>query len=456
MFHKVPFAKPADAYESAEWRLELLGGTLTGGGGGGKASGSGSETTGHTASFSFNASSRLINIRADQKPASLANMQLRFWQRAQKGEPKDARFKLQHEGKIAHKGDIDLKSLGLAGGISLKGFDADRPIEISLVPADYMSSGSGEPTIRVALSNSNWRLDLVLDKRDDSWYVSPQSRLTNIQPARRKLLVYSLRVSIGVSDRGEPQVIELQGEPIGWSSSRFLKELGVAQPVKIEAPLPDNLDFDHDIIVRQVATWDSNPVKRVDFIGVGMNSHMTNNMELTTYKDRKINETGKMEVKGSSASSSNADASDDDEPLIVPYWRIEHRRYLVSTNQVRILPCAIQVIVDQGQMEEVLAALEPMNSRLNFIKTAVNWKHVPAVLPEGVKGSGSIVRRPPPPLGSLPFNPKFSGGVDPTWQPSAAPDHADAAMVELTVYGMVKLFEPPSNKKAAPPKGSKP
>jgi hypothetical protein len=233
----------------------------------------------------------------------------------------------------------------------------------------------------------------------------------------------------------------------------------VAQPVKIESPLPEKPDFDHDVIVRQVATWDSNPVKRVDYIGVGINgnSHMTNSIDLVTHMGIDITKTGVMEVKASSASSKapdNPDASDSesDEPTFIPYWRLEHRRYLASTKQVRILPVAIQVIVDQAQMEEILAAMEPMNSRLNFVKTAVNWKHVPAVPPEGAKGSGSPKK--PAPSGSLPFNPKFSGAVDPTAHSPAPPEQADAAMIELTVYGVVKLFEPPG-KKSPPPKGSK-
>jgi hypothetical protein len=419
MFHKVPYAQPSESYECADWRLELAAGDTKGSGGG-----------------SYSAASRLINIRADEKPASLANLELRFWQKQKNDQAKEMRFKLAHEGKVLHRKDITLKALGVTGGIALKGFESDRPVDISLVPRPAEGSGSGSgDTIHETVSNSNWRIDLVLEKQGNRWSISPESRLTNVQPAKRRLLVSNLELSISVNDH-TPQTITLEGKPLGWGESRPFKELRIPKSVSLDDAELDKADFDHDVVIRQQAKWESNPVKRVDFIGVGYNGHMTNSVELKSHKELDVKVTGEMAVEVPAASDDvPADGSESPETYNVQFWRIEHRRYLTSTRQLRILPVAIQVVVDQAQMQEVLAALEPLNSRLNFTKTAVNWKHIPAVTP------------PPPEKGS------GSGSKDSP--PKPAGDRADTAMVELTVYGMVRLFEPFGKSSTPAASGSK-
>jgi hypothetical protein len=153
------------------------------------------------------------------------------------------------------------------------------------------------------------------------------------------------------------------------------------------------------------------------------------------------------------------------------------------------------LVVDQAQVPEVLAALEPANSRLQFVTTLVTWQHVQLVLPEkkvqnlrpadssdgspvipgAAKGSsdegtgkaglgrGGLGGAPPGgrgggtgggsgirPGGSPPTGSQGSGSSKTVVEDTAG----DPNMVQLLIHGVVKLYEPPSPKVAKPAAGS--
>jgi hypothetical protein len=173
------------------------------------------------------------------------------------------------------------------------------------------------------------------------------------------------------------------------------------------------------------------------------------------------------------------------------------RRYLEVTPQVRRMPVAIVVVVDQAYMQDVLLAFA--NSPLQFQITQVTWKRFRDSLtstgtsgPGGGPGSdietgkgsnfisgegdpdarpGGSSLGPPPrpgaPIGSgsgppMPGIPPMPGGVGPGGPGApgyggsssliASESQITAGLVELSIYGIVSLYEKYSD---APASGEK-
>jgi hypothetical protein len=162
---------------------------------------------------------------------------------------------------------------------------------------------------------------------------------------------------------------------------------------------------------------------------------------------------------------------------------IDRRRYLERTEQVRRMPVALVLIVDQAHVQDVIRALS--NSRLRFQNTQFHYERyrgtislgmpemqagaappVPGAVPNGPPrpGAGGERRggnRPrgvdedvalqglegpgrPGPRGPIPGDPAINPAVD---------EESASNLVELTVYGLISLYEqfPPKTPAGTPP-----
>jgi hypothetical protein len=181
-------------------------------------------------------------------------------------------------------------------------------------------------------------------------------------------------------------------------------------------------------------------------------------------------------------------------------------RYLDVRDQVRWMPIGMDLIVDQGNMQDVLTAVA--NSRLGIQTTQVSWSHVHGIRPSTAEGGGEGGREgvgprspggpggdtagppsppaggygqgsprpgaggpgmagPPPGVGYGQGSPRPGGGSGGPRQPFNPGDYAgfpglggsgasssdpeDANLVELSIYGIAALYErfPPKPSSAA-------
>ena len=150
------------------------------------------------------------------------------------------------------------------------------------------------------------------------------------------------------------------------------------------------------------------------------------------------------------------------------------KRYLARTPQVRRMPVGMVVVVDQAYLQDVLLALS--NSPLRFQITQVAWTRYRGTLDgAGIGGAGSTgvgsggvdsapvgtvnfggigepgrapgFGPPRPPIGTAPppypgSEGGMSGGYPGSGGPSAVSDsQITSGLVELSVYGIVSLYE---------------
>ncbi len=505
-FHRMPYASTPHTYQSANWELELVLNApekkAPAAAPGAKSGSAGSGSAAPAAAGLFlSPTSKLINIRADQAAASLKDLRLRLSQPRGRAEP--ILVSLSRPGEPlafdpSKKKAVKFEELGVKEPIELVNFDSRLPIDAMMVSEGGDSSPTDENVKRLRLRNNAWEVDLLFKKQGNNWFIDPMSRLTNVHAARRKMPVFSLKLKcVGlvnvVKGSGVSNVMELGGDPIAWSLSRSFKDLGVREPIKIELDL-DRPDLDHAIELSQEPTTDASPVKKIEDIELGLNSSLTAGVPLVARKSPQAPAASSAPAQPAAGSRGKTSAPGSGEVQAAADG-VNLARYLASTDQLRTLPVAIVLVVDQAQVPEVLAALEPANSRLQFVTTLVTWQHVQLVLPEkkvqnlrpadssdgspvipgAAKGSsdegtgkaglgrGGLGGAPPGgrgggtgggsgirPGGSPPTGSQGSGSSKTVVEDTAG----DPNMVQLLIHGVVKLYEPPSPKVAKPAAGS--
>ena len=128
--------------------------------------------------------------------------------------------------------------------------------------------------------------------------------------------------------------------------------------------------------------------------------------------------------------------------------KLHRKRYVQCNDQVRRLPLAFVVVVDQAHRSEVLAALA--SSQLHIQTTQAYWRHreaPPTTTPERPMGD-----RVPMSVGGV-------GTTDKTKIDASGPSELNRNLIELTVYGIASLYErypprpPPTTTEGGPPGG---
>jgi len=355
---------------------------------------------------------------------------------------------------------------------------------------DAAPAGAGKVFV---FRNSNFELTLALDQNEKKQLIvsGANSKIKNINPSKRTLAVDVAQFQVMQGQAGAVP-FRIPAEYLLWNQ---------------EAPLRNDVNIatfnkNSPIQVEQVFDWQGSPIKRIDALAMGYNSHRTANyaLKMRTMKDTlqvtagSATSTVGMKGYGGTMSPSpggfgggnaptggtGTDAAAAEKP-VEPQTpnKLDRYRYLDVRDQVRWMPIGMVLVIDQSAMQDVLAAIA--NSRLRIQTTQVSWNHVANVRSEkietkGVAGSeaaggktkggveegvpGGGFRPPIPPKGG--YGPPSPGAGPPGGFGSgemrrSIGDQDDPNLIELSVYGIASLYEryPPKPPAAPAPETAK-
>lgn len=357
------------------------------------------------------------------------------------------------------------------------------------------------------MRNANWELNLIVEPgpNNGGMVISAKSTFKNINPWKRWLSLADVhfRVHQG-GDSFLPFTVPVD-RVAGDETADFKQAIPFG---KFDAKLSKPLQ------VEQMLSWQTSPIKRIDKLELGYNSHRTANR---TCKAKQIGKPGEDENKdkqdaptgttpggpGSSLGGSGSGPPPGmmtSSPILGASGApgaaggkginadLNRERYLDFTEQVRWMPVGIVLIVDQQYMQDVQVAVA--NSRLRLQPTqiayhrAYNIRSAPStgtstspdrkerpvspVVGEGVPGGGSGrygSSSPMPPGAGGSRGGKFGslmppGGPSP-YNPaggtaSSTGNEDDPNVVELSIYAIASLYERFPPKQPAAPASPKP
>jgi hypothetical protein len=415
------------------------------------------------------------------------------------------------------------QKLSLEKAVPLTGFTNildDFPLDLWLVNDKSDPPPPKEGIVRQRFRNADWELDLLIENKEGAQSVIlPESKLKNIDVTQRTLPLSSAQFFI-IQNGQETGRINMPGEWLAWDSS-----VPIGKPVTIRSQ--------GTIEVRQYFSWQTSPIKFVNSVEIpgskdclAFNSHRTANLMLKPAAQFESKE-GSTPAAGAGGGAGGAgggfaggsappggmggggmgaggNAAPDDTKT--PNG-IVRKRYLSVTEQVRHMPVALSLVVEQSHMQDLLTAVA--NSRLRIQITQVQWLRREGIKLNtysggpaggaggsggmGTPGSGGGDSRPPMgsgsggnkpgggmgagplgsgsggkpggaggPAGAGPLGGSGIGGSPPAGgggAPSATNlNEDDPNLVEVAIYGIAALYEryPPRQAEtaggAAPPK----
>lgn len=327
-------------------------------------------------------------------------------------------------------------------------------------PKDFQKTYPGAQGVQV-FRNNNWEFTLVLEQNDKKQLIvnGQKSKIKNINPGKRTLPLGRAQFAVMQGQSGSvlfrvPVEYLLPGQDTALFNSINISKFNKSAPLDME----------------QVFDWHTSPIKRIDSVAMGFNSHRTAGYDL---KMREIKETiqssGKIigqsgtggpvggAVSGKGATDPNA------APPQTPN-KLDRYRYLDVREQVRWMPVGLALVVDQSAIQDVLGAVA--NSRLRIQTTQVAWSHARGIHQQQKKSDpresqGENVAGPRTPTGDggesgptvgAPGRPgtagKTAGGGPPGFtgaearrSPITNTEQDDPNLVELAVYGIASIYE---------------
>jgi hypothetical protein len=353
-------------------------------------------------------------------------------------------------------------------------------------------------TYRQRFRSPNWEIELniVLDKSGQP-VITKESKIKNVNTARRTLSLGTAEFRVHQGQRGGTS-IRVPSEPLPWGQAVALGTKDFPAPF-LDRQLPIQID--------QVFNPITSPVKRVQALALAYHSHKTSYLPLKPAKQFAPKE-GEQDTTSTPAGSPTepggglgsmtggppggmvppslmgpgggggmlGTSSKD----VTPNYGLNRSRYIIANDQVRRMPVALSVILDQAYIPDLLTAVT--NSRLRIQITQVQWQHAPGAgatsgtpfLPGGTspgeppgggdtdddkRGTG---KGPFPPAGGG-LTPPGVGGMAPgagmrppggTFPPGMFPgggmglpgttgqtEESDPNLVEVAVYGIASLYE---------------
>lgn len=377
----------------------------------------------------------------------------------------------------------------------------DRNDKGAVVPINRYWPPLQKGEIRQQFYNPYWELDLSLTRTAKN---DPVVRGTIKNISQRKLplgIQLHIRVKPPVgqmrSDVGLATLF-VDGEPVPAGAKVDIKE-----STSLVQAAPDGL-----FGVEQVFTWRTAPVKRLDAMALYKSSHRTAHIALKPAPQFAAADKppegappggpgsapGRIQSTGDPGGGGETQIPQPGGPssLLGPGGAagagritesgLRKDRYIHVTEQVRRMPVALTVTVDQNHLPNVIAAFS--NSRLRMQVTQVHLIHVrgdslrppetgglsggdeggqptkpgfPRFPGGGELGSPDEGGRPqviPPAIGF-----PGGGGLQGTGGslfPTSAADEDEGNLVELTVYAIASLYERYRDKPATPPGGAQP
>jgi len=309
----------------------------------------------------------------------------------------------------------------LQKAVPLTGFAAnldDLPLLVK-VTADKSEPALKAGTVRQRFRNPNWELEFLIQKTEQGQTViSPESKLTNVNATRRTQSLAAAQFLVRQGDRSFR--INMLGEWLAWENFAPLQQ---SFPV---------LDVDaNPIEVDEVFTPYTSPIKYLNAIqfpgGAGWekcNSHRTANLvakSATQFveppKEAAPPPGGQPGMTPGGPAGPGAlgsapggipgpggpggSASDTSKT----HNGLVRNRYISVTEQVRHMPVALSLVVEQAHMQDLLTAVT--NSRLRIQITQVQWKRAEGIKIGPMVASGSGGPEGP---GSIPGPPGKPGG----------------------------------------------
>jgi hypothetical protein len=297
------------------------------------------------------------------------------------------------------------------------------------IPIDEKKEPNPEGVVaRYRCRNKNWEITLHIRKNDKGFFViGGDSTIKNIHPSRHPQPLTSAKGSgilFNVMQDNVRNRFEVRGEPVGWSETKTF----TADKENYPEPL-GGINWDkewvkkHPIYVSQGFDQTNSPIRRINAIEVGKQDCRTfiwplqPNHVLAELDALPEDEAAKQQAAASSSagggmpgapggmSGSPPGGSGSMMPKMpgmpgmpgmgagakpgnpTPNNEIERDRYLQPKDQdkklnppSRHLPVALQLVVEQTHMHDVLIALA--NSRLRFQVTQVEFRHDPDYKPQ--------------------------------------------------------------------------
>lgn len=259
--------------------------------------------------------------------------------------------------------------------------------------------------------NYNWEVNLLLEPEAGSpsrYQISPHSTIKNINPLRRALLLMNGGTGLRLRAHQGDQTRNL--EAIEGVVVRYGEQVEFTK-----ATASKSVDFRQDFWLEEIFQRSTSPVKDLLELEVGVPKAVSHRFaesfvlvpgrltpapppEEAENKDAPASGPGgpggmmgggpsSMMGSGPGAPMGKGGASATDKDF-TPNG-IPRKRYVLSNNQVRRLPFAFTILVDQAHRNEVLSAMA--NSRLRVQTTQSYWAHndVPAGT-AGTTGTPSI------------------------------------------------------------------
>jgi hypothetical protein len=326
-----------------------------------------------------------------------------------------------------------------------------------------------------------WLLDLAVARSTSgkAGELVFRGKLTNISDRRQN--VAKIDFLVWLTDRtkdpsAQPAVVPVQSEFAAANESITFDD------VRVVAPSRANKIF----AVEQKLDLRYAPVKRVDRLWLGYLPNRYADQKLLPAVGPAFKEALDAEGGGQAA---DAGAAGRDSPFGGPAAAaptasgkssngLERDRYLHRTEQVRRMPIAVVLVVDQSHVQDVQRAFA--NSRLRFQNVQIHWQRFRGTLdlagstptmtsqpgtgaPRGdsdaqpapspgrgaaAGGVDSIGGTPDPRGGGAPGRPggtprfRPPGGTQPPSPGAAAPrEETMSSLVEMTIYGIASLYE---------------
>jgi len=309
--------------------------------------------------------------------------------------------------------------------------------------------------------NSRWEIVLYLEREGNKDYISKKSTIKNLSPRvlllsnprTRGPLVFELR-------QGNARYpLRLKGEPLASQGQVEIGEQFTVASVSLDQPVE----------MAQVFDWSTSPVRRIDDLRLGYNSHRTSNLPLIASKHFPEPEVpadpaaaGPGETPGSNPGSASTPplggrgeglgGAGGGTVVTTAINGLVKNRYVHVTGQARSMPIGLTVVVDQTHIHDFLAELA--NCHLRFQITQVQVRHVrdvasimeAATAPGTGTGSGTgpgdeVSGGRPPGPGTPGMPGPGTPGVPGTPGGPVAGNPLDPNLVELTVYGIATLYE---------------
>lgn len=273
--------------------------------------------------------------------------------------------------------------------------------------------GDQGPPFEQMFKNPYWQIELNLYPKDDQQYYV-KGKITNIGKKRQALGRAYFRLQVQRDEKEARVVLPIEGEARPAGESWEIKE----------TPL-DLLQNPAGLFgLEQILEPRTAPVRRIDDIELYYHSHRTYEPALLPPKqfgggNPPPSSPNPAAPPGSSKSSPTT-ASTTPNGLVI-------QRYTDVTDQVRRMPLALVVIADQAHIPEVLTALS--NSILRMQITQYNWQHF----------RGSLEEEKPQPKSSS----KNLNGPRDSKEAGAAVEEQQKNLVELSIYGIVSLYDRP-------------